>query len=279
VINLPVIQLNLVAKRPDVNCCQKAIGPKTFANILLAGSCNLKCSFCFGNDNSIEARSWNVLKTPVNQLINIDKFLIKMKEEKLKSIVITGTNTEPTIYKDLDNLIAKIWSYDLEPAMITNGFLALDKIKSINNLKKVTYSLHTLDPNTSLVLLGTNKVPDWELTFALTEIPFKVNVVICEENKQEISNIIDFCKKSGVKRISLRDSLGYETDKSYLGKSVGSHAGNLIYDIDGIQVTAWNADMLEANSWNWLPNGGVYEQKRLYNVLNGKDNIESDLLL
>ena len=103
--------------------------PFEFGNILFSGPCNQKCPFCIGHQ---------LLKTPTNlrqeNLENLDEFISIIKQSKTSKIILTGTRTDPQLYKYEEKLLNRL-RHDLSNIHIslhTNGLLAIPKNENIS---------------------------------------------------------------------------------------------------------------------------------------------------
>ncbi len=99
--------------------------------------CNLKCSFC-PNANRTDHEDLHV-----QDLIALLDSLVDMG---LKTVEWTGGG-DPTMYKDINEIIKVAATMGLEQGMITNGILLRDKItkRSLDSLKWVRISVNSLE--------------------------------------------------------------------------------------------------------------------------------------
>ena len=74
-----------------------------FANILFAGPCNRACPFCIGKHVSPEANVGNLDTYPPRGL---EAFVDVVNRERIGQIVMTGTTTDPQLYRHEGRLLA-----------------------------------------------------------------------------------------------------------------------------------------------------------------------------
>ena len=89
--------------------------PGALAYVILTQGCNFKCHYCY---NSPSARIFDDGELSDNKIDEILTFLDENKE-KYGAVVISGG--EPTMHKDLPEVMKKIKSLDLQVRLETNG--------------------------------------------------------------------------------------------------------------------------------------------------------------
>lgn len=233
-----------------------------FANILFAGPCNARCYFCIGRQIDPRLSLNNLREFPPR---NLDRFLDQIAEHAIEQIVLTGTNTDPQLYRHearlLDHLRERLRA-DSQISLHTNGRLALKKIDVLNHYDRVCISFPTFDPITYEQMMGVRGVPDLAQIVDRAQIPVKVSCVIDEHNLHELPQFLARCHTIGVKRVVLRRLYG-DTREWLLPADLllrGDYRGNPVYDFDGMEVTAWNFDHCDCTSLNLFSNGTISEE-------------------
>jgi molybdenum cofactor biosynthesis enzyme MoaA len=76
-----------------------------FANILFAGPCNRSCPFCIGHLVPPAASVDNLGTYPPR---GIDQFIEVVNRERIEQIVLTGTTTDPQLYRHEARLLTML---------------------------------------------------------------------------------------------------------------------------------------------------------------------------
>lgn len=162
----------------------------SFANINLLGRCNVDCYFCLGKDIPDLLAGQNQLTTHFSAWENWPYFLAKCRLNGIRKLYVTGQNTDSLLYRHLPELIESLHDQGFQVGMRTNGYLALDRMDTINRCDlSVGYSIHTLRPETNHRLMGRRDLPDWANILRLTIRP-RVQIVVTRHNATEVLNII-----------------------------------------------------------------------------------------
>lgn len=261
----------------------------TFANINMLGKCNADCYFCLGKDipeylsgrrdNLIHFRNWP----------RFDEFLGKIAGLGIKKLYLTGQNTDALLYRNLTDLIDYVQSRGFDIGLRTNGVLATRHIEAINKARLETgYSIHTLDDDTNLKIMGT-RCPSWGMIIPATQ-RCRVSIVVNRHNVDEFYSLVKYIgsfknvQHVQARRISTetrRDSLRWDlevyeqlhdTVKDRF-ECVREFYGAPIYDMDGVEVTFWRTVKTCIGSVNYFTDGTIsddYFVVKGYTEANGK---------
>lgn len=229
-----------------------------FANILFAGPCNRFCPFCIGKEVPAHA---NVTNLDLFPLRNWDNFVAEVKRLGINEIVFTGTTTDPHLYAHERRLIDQV-RHDLPGAQIsihTNAALTLKKIDTFNAYDRACLSLPTLNRETYRKLMGVSQVPDLKKILSAAKIPVKVSCVVNEHNVHEVDRFLRELAALGVRRAVLRRLYGDRRELNPLAAytPVRFYRNNPVYDVEGLEVTAWNFDTTASRSINLFADGTI----------------------
>lgn len=250
---------------PGVTSCTGSTRPSyDFANILLAGPCNQRCPYCIGHQIDPALNQDNLDVYPPQ---NLDAFLALVRQHRIQQIVLTGTNTDPQLYRYEARLVKRI-RRDLPDARIalhTNGQLALAKIAVLNLYDRVTLSLPSFEPSTFAQMTGTHRMPDLAAIVRAACIPTKVSCLVDEHNVHEIPDFLSHCRELGVRRIVLRQPYGTSTrvraeavmEKLVGCRQAGSYRNSPVYDYQGLQVTCWDFARSTCTALNLFSDGTI----------------------
>lgn len=248
----------------------------TFANINLQGPCNYQCYFCLGKDIKSSACK-NYLQTHFEEWKNFKEYLEKCKNANIQKIYLTGQNTDPLLYRYLEELIEYLKVENFQVGIRTNGLLSLEKIKEINSInEKIGLSIHSLNPDTNEKITGVRTIPDWSRIIDEIQVPIRIAIVVTRYNKDEILDIIQyFSKFEKIKYIQLRC---ISTDERYeeLKEDIGCFKQlseeiqeqypvlkefytSSIYEIYGKEVSLWQTVKTSINSYNYFTDGIISE--------------------
>ena len=234
-----------------------APGAVDFANILFAGPCNRCCPFCIGKQLPARVNVNNLDLFPPR---NLDALIDEVNRLGIRHIVLTGTLTDPQLYRHearlLDRLRARV-STGAQISLHTNGVLALRKMGVFNQYDKACISFPSFRPDTYAKMMGARRVPDLAAIVAHSRIPIKVSCVVNEHNAGEIEGFLKQCRAIGVRRLVLRRIYGDRREWPILrGVLARSHyRGNPVYDIDGMEVTYWDFELTTSSSINLFADG------------------------
>lgn len=248
----------------------------SFANINLMGKCNINCFFCLGKEIEDKVCDKNHLKTYFHKWHWFELFLGKCKENNIKKIYLTGQNCDPLQYEYLGELIEYLKSKDFLVGIRTNGFLAEFKMDEINTCNdEVGYSVHTFNPLTSKMMVGTDYVPNWDLIFDKTKAAMRTSVVVNRCNQHEFFDIIQ--KLSGVRNNGYIQVRKVSTDLRYEDLAPDMKAYEEIYTVVsrafplksrfvkdaeiyrpyGKDVVFWRTVKTSVNSINYFTDGTI----------------------
>ena len=189
----------------------------TFANINLLGKCNANCYFCLGKDIPELLNKHNQIHTHFSQWKNFEKFLNQCKLNNINKLYLTGQNTDALCYDFFEELVIFLKSKGFKVGIRTNGYLIEKNINAIRNLNdEIGLSIHTLNADTNLKIMGINKIINW-----INIIPkiktedntVRVAIVINRYNKDEIIPLIAYL--SQIKEIQYIQARRISTDTRY----------------------------------------------------------------
>lgn len=259
-----------------------------FANIHLSGPCNRSCYFCIGQ-HMMALDSYNNLDTwPLDGL---DTFIGECLKHNISEVNVTGSNTDPLLYKHTPELKAYLKERisELRFGIRTNGVLALQRPEIMSLYDKGSITICSFDRNIYSAMMGQGVPPDIEKIIEaypnIATRDWKVNIVLGPENihgdHPDIYDTILRCKDIGIKRINLREPYGQphignplegrgwnSCEDSSLGMP-HYHAGGSSDDGEGsIEIWYWDVHYVEVESVNLYANGRV---STLYPITAGHD--------
>ncbi len=229
-----------------------------FANILLSGPCNLRCPYCIGRQVDPRFNHDNLDEFPPR---NLEAFAGLLWQHGVRQVVLTGTNTDPQLYRHESRLIA--WLRENIPgaqlALHTNGQLAMKKMAVFNLYDRVCLSFPSFNPDTYARMTGSRRVPDVAAILRESRVPVKVSCVLDEANVGELASFLSRCRALGVRRAVLRQLYGdtRQWDLPAGLRPVGSYRRNPVYDWDGMEVTYWRFEDTTSTSLNLFSDGSI----------------------
>lgn len=179
-------------------------------DLYVTNKCNLKCGFC-----SVKAGSYNAEIS----LPRIKEIIDEAVKFGLKDLHLTGG--EPTLRKDLEEIVEYANSKNINLRLITNGTL-LDKkrLDSLyeHGLKSIMISIDGTEKyhDKTRGCKGTFKKACETIKYAVEKGMYvRVNSVAWKDNKDEILELLDFFNKLKVNvySIFLGSPLGYAINK------------------------------------------------------------------
>lgn len=228
-----------------------------FGNIHLSGPCNRSCYFCIGQHMQALDPLDNLGEWPLK---NIDEFVARCIERGVTEVNVTGTNTDPLLYRHTralrEYLVVNI------PGLIfgirTNG--ALDRMDVLDQYDKGSITICSFDPVVYRAMMGSGSPPDLAAIVSRFTGNLKVNIVLGPENRgHDLLETIKCYAVAGVKRVNLREPYGQphhgnpfadlEPGKITLGMPT--------YYIGGAEVTYWDVHYVEVESVNLYASGRV----------------------
>jgi hypothetical protein len=244
-----------------------------FSNIHLSGPCNRSCYFCIGQ-HMMGLDKFNNLNTwPLD---GIDEFVEKCKEHNISEVNLTGTNTDPMLYKHLPEL--KAYLKERIPNLVfgirTNGVAVLSHPEEWKLFDKGSITFPSFDPNVYEKMMGSNQVPDLFKITRVTPWPLKVNIVLSpydvgEKDEKPLPKLIRTImglQGCGIKKVNLREPYGQPNVGDPLAafghKPSFFHLGMPVYEFTCIDappmlVCYWDVHYCEVESVNLYASGRV----------------------
>jgi oxygen-independent coproporphyrinogen III oxidase len=231
--------------------------PFEFGNILFSGPCNQQCPFCIGHQ--LEQTPNNLRLYPLR---NIEQFMSAMRDSKSSKVIMTGTRTDPQIYKYEAQLIADLRTAlpNVHISLHTNGLLAPAKINVFQQYDSCTISINSFEPDTYRKLHGVKQLPDIAYIRAnAPNVPIKLSCVLTRDNVHQVESYLERAKQLGIRRLALRhlynDRERWPIPILDAKQPTNYHQNNPVYDFDGLQVTHWVFDSTSGRSLNLFSDG------------------------
>jgi organic radical activating enzyme len=246
-----------------------------FGNIHLSGRCNRSCYFCIGQHMMALDSYDNLDKYPLE---GMSQFMTRCRVRGVREINITGTNTDPLLYKKWPYLASYLHAEGFKIGLRTNG-IKRPRSKDEWYWDKMSLTVCSLERDINHKIMDGDP-PDvrwWLEKCAWMNTDIKVNVVLCPEQDPLI--LLSQLSFKGVKRVNLREpygqahvgdpfpKIGYSTTKHHLGMPV--------YSFWGMEVTYWDVHYVEVESVNLYASGKVSET---YPITKGHDDATGKVL-
>lgn len=238
-----------------------------FANVLLAGPCNQRCPYCIGQQVD-PALNRDVLDE--YPLRNQGLFAALLRQHGVRQIVLTGTNTDPQLYRHEARLIR--WLRDRLPdaqiSLHTNGQLAMRKMDVLNLYDRATISFPSFDPEVFYQMTLTRRMPDLAAIVRAARIPIKVSCLLTEHNADQVDDFLARCHEIGVRRVVFRREYGSARRWEPLpGRTPARfYRHNPVYDYRGMEVTCWDFRRSSSTALNLFSDGSISDQYLLAGV-------------
>ena len=227
-----------------------------FGNIHLSGPCNRSCYFCIGQHMMALDAENNLNTWP---LLGMRHFVSFCWWHGVRSVYLTGTNTDPLLYKHQSALTSCLKGLGFRVGIRTNGVAYHKELFDLYDSASVTVC--SLDYHTSIAMMG-GPPPDMpRILLNHPNLDLKVNVVLGPENVASIQTLLTHLANWGVKRINLREPYGQPHIGNPLVGCAESHRtlGMPVYNWRGAQVMYWDVHYCEVESVNLYANGRISE--------------------
>ena len=238
-----------------------------FSNIHFSGPCNRSCYFCIGQHMMALDSYNNLAQWPLD---GIDQFVASVLEKNCREVYLTGTNTDPSLYKHIPEL--RQYLKDRIPGLLfgmrTNGVNLDSKLAAL--FDRISVSFHSTNPAIYKAMLGGEMPSIGNIVEACKDADLLFYIVLGPENKHRITEEVAAMAKAGVKKINIREPYGQPhvgNPLDYLAPS-GERFGGPVYFIHGVEVMYWDVHYTEVESINLYANGHV---STTYPVTRGHD--------
>ena len=196
---------------------------------------------------------------------NIGKFLRECMDRNVREICMTGTNTDPLLYKktfELLDYIRYIMNNKVPLAIRTNAVL-YDR-NTFGSYDKASITICSFHPEIYVKMMGSGKPPDLPLILSNhPNMDIKINVVMGPENVGggDIFKTLETLQGMNGRRGNLREPYGQPHIGDPLAKSPATYVKQVLgmpsYDWGGLSVTYWDVHYVEVESVNLYANGKV----------------------
>ncbi len=240
-----------------------------FANILFSGPCNLRCPYCIGHNQKLQAMPENLSQFP---LAGLDEFVTQLNRHGVRQISLSGTNTDPQLYQHESKLLdyLRVRIPDVKISLHTNGQLALGKIAVFNHYDRAAISFPSFESETYRQMTGSTHILDLASLVNAAAIPLKISTIVTEHNIEELSRILEGCGELGITRMVLRKLYGETREWNLFAghQPVRYFGGNPVYELDGMEVTLWDFSASTVQCLNLFSDGSIspeYELTKQHN--------------
>jgi molybdenum cofactor biosynthesis enzyme MoaA len=230
-----------------------------FANVHLSGPCNRSCYFCIGQ-HMMALDSFNSLDTW--PMAGVDAFIAECKQHNLKEICLTGTNTDPGLFKHHNEFVELMHKElpGIKLAIRTNAAFYKPEIFALYD--KASITVCSMDPEIYVKMMGQGKPPDVaRIVEENPKLDLKVNLVLGPENvtNHDYIKTLHALANAGVHRVNLREPYGQPHIGNPFEKYVmyGEVLGMPQYRFCGMSVVYWNVHFVEVESVNLYASGRV----------------------
>lgn len=228
-----------------------------FGNIHLSGPCNRSCYFCIGQHMMDLDAENNLDQWPLNGII---PFLHACEQRNVREINLTGTNTDPGLYKHHEALTNFIRSRipDVTLGIRTNG----TRLDCIQYYDKGSFSIISGDERVYEETMG-GKMPDFDKLFeSVKDKDWKINLVLGPKQLTVLKKTVDRLGEAGFRYINAREPYGQERiGDPFEGNfdQIGEIFGMPTYNVYGLNVTYWDVHYCHVESINLYANGRISE--------------------
>ena len=224
-----------------------------FGNIHLSGPCNRSCYFCIGQ-HMMELDALNTLDSW--PLPGITEFVDTCRARGIKEINLTGTNTDPLLYKHHQEL-AEYLRGNIEGAVLGMRTNAVKPSSAYDLYDKGSVTVCSFNPAVYKAMMGQGAPPDLSNVNPRT---WKVNVVLGPENAgEDLLDTLYILRGLGFTRVNLREPYGQPHVGNPLTHLKPSYhtLGMPTYQSGNCSVTYWDVHYVEVESVNLYANGTV----------------------
>lgn len=193
----------------------------TYGEILFLGRCNLKCFYCLSNEmHKLKQDNNNQLNIYFLDWNNFEEFIIKLKNNNIKTIYLSSVVTDPLLYKYINELVVFLQNNNFKVGIRTNGYLAENKIETLLSLnEEISFSINSLNEKSNYEICKIKEIPNWDNIlniFRRHKKKCRITIVINEYNYAEIFNILDYLNKYSdvISYVQLRKIYKYNNDIS-----------------------------------------------------------------
>lgn len=201
----------------------------------------------------------NLDKWPLD---NINEFVCICRAKGVREINITGTNTDPLLYRKTPRLLSylRLEIPGVKIGIRTNGALVMARQSTWNDYDKASISLPSFDPVIYEKMMGSKDVPDLEKIIDSTSMPIKINVVL-SPFLTDLPATLDRLNGLGILTVNLREPYG----QPHVGDPMEARHmlpvkrvyGMPTYRWKDMLVTYWDVHYCEVESVNLYANGRV----------------------
>lgn len=246
-------------------------------SIYPTANCQLNCKFCYFKSK----RNYYVKNLSSRDWIDILK---QLKENKVISLSILGG--EPTLYKEIDDLLRYVDCIQLKTTITTNGVNIKDStFRLICDSKWITptISLQALNSkNEQLMGIKSEKIVQTVKKFIKNKKIPRINTVYTIQTINDICAMIDFCVENGIKEYYVNAYMPIRQNKKYcydfdvyknLNETINRYVFNKGYD-EKIYVSVLGC-LLYSSYYDELPNPVTNEyENKIYGCEAGSTKIE-----
>jgi len=237
-----------------------------FANILLAGRCNLRCPACIGRRLAAAPASMERFPLP-----GLERFLRVVRRLGIEEIALTGIDAEPQLYPfeaELQDAV-RAGAPRARLSLHTNGTLLLRRLALVHRYDRVCVSYPSFDPETYRRRTGGGRPYSLRPVLERVRIPLKISTLLDDENLAEVPVLLRRCRDLGVRRLVLRCRDGWSSPADLLAALPrrGSFGGNPVHDFEGMEVTLWDFQRADLGCLNLFSDGRLGSEYRLDRAL------------
>ncbi len=240
-----------------------------FGNIHLSGPCNRSCYFCIGQHMMALDGLNNLDRFPLD---NINGFVDLCILRNISDVYLTGTNTEPMLYKHHRLLVNFLRERipNVKLGIRSNGIAVPKNLDIWKLYDKASVTICSINPEINMAMMGGAPADIKSIQDVSGDMDIKVNIVLGPENRSDVLDTLHYLAKSGVRRVNLREPYGQPhvgdpLNEKGLPKTADVY-GMPTYCIDGMDATYWDVHYVEVDSVNLYANGRLSE---LYPITKG----------
>jgi pyruvate-formate lyase-activating enzyme len=234
------------------------------SNIHFSGPCNLDCYYCIGQFMP-QLENHNSLNTAPEDMAGLDKFIAEVKARGIHEVTLTGTNTDPLLYKHIAALAEYLRAEipNLRLGIVTNG----QKLWHWNSalaktFSRVVLSVPTFDRDLYKTIEGGGHPPSmkaWRSALIMSQPIFEVNVILLPEVLPGLWRTIANLIGHKVPRVNLREPYGFQRAGNPMMPALpDTHIfGQPQYSMGNTVLTYWDVYRVQIQSVNLFANGTV----------------------